>query len=58
MNAAQTDIYGAVETAWSESSGQSSATETMQPGLGYWAFMQNAATLAGFELTPIVPDLD
>jgi hypothetical protein len=57
MNAAQTDIYGATETAWSESSGQSSS-ETMQPGLGYWIYMQNAATLAGFELTPIVPDLD
>jgi len=58
MNAAQTDIYGATETAWSESAGQDSATDTMQPGLGYWCYMQNAATLAGFELTPIVPDLD
>jgi hypothetical protein len=58
MNASQTDIYGAVETAWSESSGQGTSAETMQPGLGYWIYMQNAATLAGFELTPIVPDLD
>jgi len=58
MNAAQTDIYGATETAWSESAGQGTSTETLQPGLGYWAYMQNAATLAGFEITPIVPDLD
>jgi len=58
MNAAQTDIYGATETAWSESAGQGTSTETMQPGLGYWIYMQNAASLAGFELTPIVPDLD
>jgi hypothetical protein len=57
MNAAQTDIYGATETAWSESSGQDSSA-TMQPGLGYWIYMQNAATLAGFTITPIVPDLD
>jgi hypothetical protein len=58
MNAAQTDIYGATETAWSESAGQTISAETMQPGLGYWCYMQNAATLAGFELTPIVPDFD
>jgi len=57
MNAAQTDIYGAAETAWAESAGEN-ADKTMQPGLGYWCYMQNAATLAGFEITPIVPDLD
>jgi hypothetical protein len=57
MNAAQTDIYGVVETAWAESAGEA-ANKTMQPGLGYWAYMQNAATLAGFEITPIAPDLD
>jgi hypothetical protein len=57
MNAGQTDIYGATETAWAESAGEA-AGQTMQPGLGYWTYMQNAATLAGFEITPIVPDLD
>jgi hypothetical protein len=57
MNAAQTDIYGATETAWAESAGENQ-DNTMQPGLGYWCYMQNAATLAGFEVTPIVPDLD
>lgn len=57
MNAAQTDLYGAAETAWAESAGEA-AGQTMQPGLGYWTYMQNAATLAGFEVTPIVPDLD
>jgi hypothetical protein len=58
LNAAQTDIYGATETAWSESAGQGTSAETVLPGLGYWIYMQNAATLAGFEITPIVPDLD
>ena len=58
LNAAQTDIYGATETAWSESAGQGTSNETLLPGLGYWIYMQNAATLAGFEITPIVPDLD
>ena len=57
MNAAQTDLYGATETAWAESVGEA-ADKTMQPGLGYWCYMQNAATLAGFEITPIAPDLD
>jgi len=57
MNAAQTDIYGATETAWAESAGEA-AGQTLQPGLGYWCYMQNAATLAGFEITPIVPDFD
>jgi hypothetical protein len=58
LNAVQTDIYSATETAWSESSGGTDSGETLQPGLGYWIYMQNAATLAGFELTPIIPDFD
>jgi len=57
INATQRDIYYAVETAWSESAGEG-VPYTLQPGLGYWCYMQNAATLAGFEITPIVPDLD
>jgi len=57
INATQRDIYYAVETAWSESAGED-GSNTLQPGLGYWCYMQNAATLAGFEITPIVPDLD
>jgi len=57
MNAAQTDMYGTAETAWAESAGEA-AGQTLQPGLGYWTYMQNAATLAGFEVTPIVPDFD
>jgi hypothetical protein len=61
LNATQTNMYGAAGASWAYSSGQTIAdpyTETMYAGLGYWIYMQNAATLAGFEITPIAPDLD
>ena len=57
MNANQTDMLGASGSSWAYSSSQSTAN-SMLPGLGYWVYMQNAATLAGFEITPIAPDLD
>jgi len=58
LNPGQTDIYGVSGAAWSISCAQHGAdlsTELMRPGLGYWIYMQNAATLAGFEITPIAP---
>ena len=58
INATQTGMYYNTGTSWAVSYGQSSVTDTMYAGLGYWVYMQNAATLAGFELTPIAPDLD
>jgi len=57
LNATQTDMYGTTGTSWAYSYGES-ATNTCYAGLGYWVYMQNAATLAGFEITPIAPDLD
>jgi len=57
INATQTDMHGTAGTSWAYSYGES-ATNTCYPGLGYWVYMQNAATLAGFEITPIAPDLD
>ena len=62
MNAGQTDIYGIAGVSWAFSYGEtvsdSTATQKMLAGLGYWVYMQNAATLAGFIITPIVPDFD
>jgi hypothetical protein len=58
MNASQTDIYGTSGSGWASSYGETSTAGTMYAGLGYWVYMQNAATLAGFEITPIAPDLD
>jgi len=58
INATQTDMYYNTGTSWAVAYGQSSVTDMMFAGLGYWVFMQNAATLAGFEITPIAPDLD
>jgi len=59
LNATQTNMFGVAGTSWAYSSGETaSATHTMYSGLGYWVYMQNAATLAGFEITPIAPDLD
>jgi hypothetical protein len=61
LNATQTNMFGVAGASWAYSSGQTIAdpwTETMYAGLGYWCYMQNAATLAGFEITPIAPDLD
>jgi hypothetical protein len=58
LNDNQTDLFGTTGSSWTFSSGQSSGQGTMYAGLGYWVYMQNAATLAGFTITPIVPDLD
>ena len=57
INATQRDIYYTALSSWAYASGES-ATNTCYPGVGYWVYMQNAATLAGFEITPIAPDLD
>jgi len=60
MNATQTDMYGNTGTSWAYAVDQTTGagTNDMFAGLGYWIYMQNAATLAGFEITPIAPDLD
>jgi len=60
MNASQTDLFGNSGSGWAYSYGQTTGegTNYMYAGLGYWIYMQNAATLAGFEITPIAPDLD
>jgi len=59
LNATQTNMFGVAGTSWAYSSGETAGdTHTMYAGLGYWIYMQNAATLAGFEITPIAPDLD
>lgn len=59
MNANRYDLYYNTDTGgWSYSSGQSATADSMYAGLGYWIYMQNACTLAGFEITPIAPDLD
>jgi len=57
MNVIQKDMYNTTGTSWAVAYGQSDVTDKMYPGLGYWVYMQNAATLAGFEITPIAPDL-
>jgi len=57
LNATQTGMLGTAGLSWAESTGQT-ASNVMLPGLGYWVYMQNASTLAGFEITPIAPDLD
>jgi len=43
---------------WSYSAGETAATTYMLVGEGYWIYMQNDATLAGFTIFPLVPDLD
>jgi hypothetical protein len=60
LNAVQTDMYYNPGTSWSYSVDETTdaGTNTVYTGLGYWIYMQNAATFAGFEITPIVPDLD
>ncbi|HUV55805.1 MAG TPA: right-handed parallel beta-helix repeat-containing protein [Dehalococcoidales bacterium] len=58
INPTQKDMYGNTGTSWAVAYGQTSVTDVMYAGLGYWVYMQNAATLAGFEITPIAPDLD
>jgi hypothetical protein len=57
LNATQTNMFGIAGTSWAYSSGEVTAN-SCYAGLGYWVYMQNAATLAGFETTPIAPDLD
>jgi len=57
LNATRYDMYYNLGTSWAFSSGQT-ATNYMFAGMGYWCYMLNAATLAGFEITPIAPDLD
>jgi hypothetical protein len=58
INATQTDMYGTARTSWAYAYGQTGGVYSCYAGLGYWVYMQNAATLAGFEITPIAPDLD
>ncbi|MBA7664371.1 hypothetical protein ES703_72432 [subsurface metagenome] len=59
LNSTRYDLYYNTDTAgWSHSSGQTVEGGTMYAGMGYWIYMQNACTLAGFEITPIAPDLD
>ena len=60
LNATQTDMYYNTGTSWSYSRDETTGAGTnyMYAGLGYWIYMQNAATMAGFEITPIAPDLD
>jgi len=43
--------------SWSYSAGATTAG-SMLVGEGYWIYMQNASTLAGFTIFPLVPDLD
>ena len=59
QNASQTDMYGTTGTSWAYSRDETvgGGTNTCYAGLGYWVYMQNAATLAGFEITPIAPSL-
>jgi len=44
--------------SWSYSAGAASTAGSMYVGEGYWIYMQNASTLAGFTIFPLVPDLD
>ena len=44
--------------SWSYSVGEAAASMYMYPTEGYWIYMQNASTLAGFTIFPLVPDLD
>ncbi len=43
---------------WTYSSGQSYTNQDMLVGEGYWIYMQNDCTLAGFTITPLQPSLD
>lgn len=58
LNATRYDMYYNAGTSWASAYGETSTAGTMYAGMGYWIYMQNAATLAGFEITPIAPDLD
>ena len=57
INLTQKDMYGNTGTSWAVAYGQTDVADVMYAGLGYWVSMQNAATLAGFEITPIAPNL-
>jgi len=43
---------------WTYSSGQTYTNQDMLVGEGYWIYMQNDCTLAGFTITPLQPSLD
>jgi hypothetical protein len=61
LNANQYDMYYNAGSSWTYSRDEATDEGTtlgVFAGLGYWCYMQNAATLAGFEITPIAPDLD
>lgn len=58
LNTFRKDMYVQTGTAWAVGYGQASVTDFMYTTFGYWIYMQNAATLAGFTITPIAPDLD
>jgi len=62
LNTTRYDIHYNVGTSWAVSCGQHGTSlgtsYHMYPGMGYWIYMQNACTLAGFEIMPIAPDLD
>jgi len=45
-------------SSWTYSSGQSYTNQDMLVGEGYWIYMQNDCTLAGFTITPIQPSLN
>ena len=45
-------------SSWSYSAGGTATSKNMLVGEGYWIYMQNDATLAGFTIFPLVPDLD
>jgi len=45
-------------SSWTYSSGQTYTNQDMLVGEGYWIYMQNNCTLAGFTITPIQPALD
>jgi len=58
LNTTRKDMYVQTGTEWAVGYGQASVTDFMYTTFGYWIYMQNAATLAGFTITPIAPDLD
>ena len=45
-------------SSWTYSSGQTYTNQDMLVGEGYWIYMQNDCTLAGFTITPLQPSLD
>jgi parallel beta-helix repeat protein len=45
-------------SSWTYSCGQTYTNQDMLVGEGYWIYMQNNCTLAGFTITPIQPSLE